>query len=1007
MSRPFLRGLTVLACLTAALTAQQPGSIRGVVFDKDFEAPLPGAVVQIQETGQRTVTNDQGTFLFPQVKPGPYSIVVQKDGYLTEFSKTAVGPGQLQDVRFELVGDFTDLEEFVVQDALQISSGNEQALLDLRLESPALLDSISRDLMSKAGVGDAKDALRLVSGASTQDSGAAVIRGLPDRYVASSLNGVLLPSSDEDKRAIPLDQFQSSVLDSVQVAKTFTPDQQGNASGGAVNIVLRGLPEEPLFFNWSVGTSYNDQVNGRSDFLTYDDGGVHGFGKSGSDRAIQQEGENWEGAVGATTGEVPDNFKWTGALGGRVDIGGGWRLGGLANFTYDRSSSFYENGRDETRVIRAVGELMSPNVTLGQPQSPPFVTSLLSLDRSQQSVQWGGLLTGSLASDDHAISATLLFTRIATDTVTVGEDTQGKEYFYPGHDPDDPLSPGWSELEGAPYTRQQTLTYNERGTRSIQVAGQHRIELFGWGPLRGMELDWNFSRNNAFNDTPDRRQFASIWRPTGDFDQLRPAADFALGNLQRTFIRIDETSEQLALNLKLPFEVFGGRKAYFKAGFFNDDLTRTFRQETFSNFSDPITTPWNSDFFSGIDWSQNWRNEEHLIFGSPLGGSGDPNANPGPDVDYDGSQRINASYAMLELPLTEDLKLVGGVRWENTRIGIRPDWEDQAFWVPRFQPDGQINLQTAEFPARPGDPDFDPDLFAQVNPQISQSDVLPSIAFIYDIYDDLTLRGSYSETLARQTFKELAPVFFQEYIGGPIFLGEPTLQISNVENWDLRLDYTPTPGSLFSVSYFKKFVTNPIEYVEFAIPFSLTKPVNYQRGTLSGWEVELRQDIGTLFEPMAGLSVGGNATWIDSSVRIPQAELENFVRFQGVLPQTSRDMTDAPDWLWNAFLTYDVGATGTSFAAFYTVTGDTLLQGPGPGDTQFTPATYDREYDNLTLTLRQQLGRGVQLSLSAKNLTDATRRQVYRSEFLPDDVTRREFRNGVTYSLSISGSIVF
>ena len=119
-------------------------------------------------------------------------------------------------------------------------------LLHLRFESPALMDSISSDLMSRAGASDAASALRLVAGATVQDGKSAVIRGLPDRYVSSQLNGVRLPTADEDKRAVELDQFPSAVIESIQVSKTFTPDQQGDASGGAVNVRAQGHPDGEL-----------------------------------------------------------------------------------------------------------------------------------------------------------------------------------------------------------------------------------------------------------------------------------------------------------------------------------------------------------------------------------------------------------------------------------------------------------------------------------------------------------------------------------------------------------------------------------------------------------------------------------------------------------------------------------------------------------------------------------------------------------------------------------------
>jgi outer membrane receptor protein involved in Fe transport len=210
-----------------------------------------------------------------------------------------------------------------------------------------------------------------------------------------------------------------------------------------------------------------------------------------------------------------------------------------------------------------------------------------------------------------------------------------------------------------------------------------------------------------------------------------------------------------------------------------------------------------------------------------------------------------------------------------------------------------------------------------------------------------------------------------------------------------------------SVSYFKKVIDNPIEYVEAAQGFTFTKPINYPRGKLTGWEAEIRQDLGQLWGPLSGCTVGGNSTWIDATVRRPDQEVAQFEQFQGVRPRTTRDMTDAPDYLLNLFTTYDIAATGTSFGVFYTKTGDRLIQGPGPSNNNFIPATYDLSYDNLTAQFSQQLSEGVRVSLGVSNFTDATRTQVYRSEYLANDVVRRQYQNGITYSLSIGGVIRF
>ncbi|HEX5052118.1 MAG TPA: TonB-dependent receptor [Planctomycetota bacterium] len=969
-----LFGLGASVAIAAVASAQQAGSIRGVVLDKDFDAPLPGAEVQVVETGQRVLTNDQGGFVLSQVAPGKYTLVIAKDGYTRHVrADLVVSAGQLTEVSASLAGDFTELEEFVVQDVLQLGVGTEAALLDLRLESPSFLDSIGTDLMSRAGASDATEALRLVSGASVQNGKSAVIRGLPDRYVSSQLNGVRLPSADEDKRAVELDQFPSEVISSLQVSKTFTPDQQGDASGGAVNVLLKGVPEEPFFVKWKIGTSHNTQVSGRNRFLSYQGGGVHAFGKSGSERAVQELGENWDGSVGVSREEAPIDYKMSGAIGGQFEIARGVRLGGMVSLYYERDSAFHEGVDNSLWAVR-LGDPLTPQFSQGTPSSGEFYTSLLDVTQGSQSVQWGGLSTFGIASEHHSVTLTHLFTRNAEDVATLAEDTRGKQYFFPGHDPDVETSPGSEQFLGAPYLRLQTLEYTERATSTLQLGGRHELPVGGRGPLRSVDLDWVWARSNATRDQPDKRQFASAWSPTGTYVQYKPAAQFTLGNLQRIYKKIEEDSEQVAVNLKLPFEVWGAQKGYFKAGTFRDRVDRKFDQDTFSNFSDPS---FYSGRFDEIDWSQAWIFEDHAITESKA------------DIDYDGQQVVTAQYLMLDLPIAGGLRVIGGMRFESTRLNIVNHPEEDAVWVPPGQ------FGTADL--LPGD--------ADVN--YRRSDDLGSVGIVYEPLDGLTLRGAYNETVARQTFKEITPIAQQEYLGGPVFVGNPDLEMSSLRNYDARVDYVPYTGGLFSVSWFKKDIKKPIEYVEKLAGFTYTTAVNYPRGTLSGFEAETRQDLGHFVDPLHGLSVGANATWIDATVRLPNDEIVLFESVHSVAPKPTRDMTNAPDYLYNLFLTYDLQATGTGLAAFYTVQGDTLVSGPGPSNDFFVPATYLTAYDSLNVTVTQSLGAHVKLTLAAKNLTNAERREVYRSEFISEDVTRTSYTTGVEYSLSIGGEIRF
>jgi outer membrane receptor protein involved in Fe transport len=973
------RQTAMMICLTSALFAQQDGSLQGTVRDKEQNAPVAGAQVTIVETGQKTVTSEQGGYVFPKVKPGDYTLVVGKDSYSRQVRPGVhVVEGRLTEADFALEGDVTELDELLVQDILQTSNVTELDLLRLRFRSPALLDSISSDQMSRAGASDASSALRLVPGATVQKGKTAVIRGLPDRYVSSQMNGVRLPSADEDKRAVELDQFPASVIDSIQVSKTFTPDQQGDASGGAVNLQLKSIPSEPFFVRLYSQASYNPQVSHRSDFLSYEGGGLHSGG-----RGVQPVGQDWTGAVGASPRDSPADYKVAAATGGRFEIDDGVRLGVMASVFDERSNSFFNNGRDDSYWVEHPGAPMTPHTYQGTVPQGDFKTALYDITRSKQTQRTGGLATIGLESEHHLVALTYLYSRVAEDAATLAVDTRGKQYFFPGYDPNNPNTPGHNEPNAAPYLRLETLDYTERTTSTLQLHGRHSAEKDPQGNDIGPVIDWTIAKSTAGLDEPDKRQFAEFWEPghqVGPFTvpafhgPYKPGQNFTLGNLQRTFKSIDEDSDQYFVDVKLPFEQWNGEKCYFKFGTFHDRVVRQFNQDSFSNFDDP-----NGSFQAPfeIPWSSHFPQEHHPITASEF------------DVDYTGLQEIDAYYGMADLVLFSGFDVIGGARVETTRLAVTNHPEQFATWFPP----GSVTLTELH----PGDADFDN----------SQTDVLPSIGCVWRPAEPVALRLSYNGTVAHQTFKEVTPILQQEYIGGPTFVGNPQLKMSAIKNYDARLEYAPYPGGLVSGSWFYKDIDRPIEYVQRVATFDYTTAVNYPSGRLQGWEFEARQKLGEFAAPLEGIAVGGNLTIIHSQVTLPEDEAAGFHDLNIQAPMNVRNMTNAPNHLYNLFLTYDIEATGTQFGAFYTVTGDTLVAGAGESLGNFVPSIYARQYDNLNLSLTQRLGKYVTLSLAAKNLTNPAITEVYRSPYIGSDVLKTSYTRGTEYVLGIGGTMTF
>jgi len=988
---------------SASTLVQQPaGSIRGVVRDADFETPLAAVQVLAVESGQKAYTTDQGNFVIQGVAPGKYTLVFSKDGYVRQVRPDViVTAGQLTDVDASLAGEFTEMDEFVVQDILQLTAGSEAALMKLRLDSPSFLDSIGSELMSRAGASDAAAALTLVSGASVQDGKFAVIRGLPDRYVSSQMNGVRLPTADEDKRAVELDQFPAAVIESLQVSKTFTPDQQGDASGGAVDVRLKGIPDRGIFqFKGQIGA--NSQVGTRDDFLGYEGGGLSFWGDDDGSRDIQYDnlGGNWTGAAGTSRENAPVDSQWSTTLGGKFDIADGVKVGGSLSLFYERDSSFFDDGKDDSWWVESPGAGMTPQTNQGTPTDGDFKTSLFDVTQGSQSVQWGGLGTFGVETENHSVGLTYLYTHTAEDTATLAEDTRGKEYFFPGHDPNDPTSPGNepNNRNAAPYLRLETLEYTERTTGTLQLNGKHKIPMgdFGFGDKFKFgvpELDWGVAYSFADLDQPDKRQFGAQWlapsfhppnppfEPNGYTDPplwlpYKPSANFNLGNFQRIWKTIEEESEQYTLNLKLPFQQWSDQAGYLKFGFFDDTVDREFDQDTFSNFGDA-----GASYQGGWDdpWSGHFPDENHPITASEF------------DVDYHGEQDITAFYGMVDLPLSETVDVIGGARFESTGISIVNDPEEDALWFPPGS--------SSPTSLNPGDADV----------SFDQDDVLPSVGLVYEPAEKITLRASYSQTIARQTFKELTPIIQQEFLGGPIFIGNPDLAMSGLDNYDLRADWRPAEGSLVSASVFHKDVDGPIEYVQRLAPsgFTFTTPVNYPKGKLSGVELEVRQGLGEFTEALKGLALGINATFIESQVTLPDDEAAGFDAPGILVPMDTRDMTNAPEHLYNVYLTYDLEKTGTQFALFYTVQGDTLVAGAGQADGNFVPSVYATQYDTLNFTVAQPLGKYLKLQFQAKNLTNPDIEEVYRDDSIGGDVLKTSYSKGVDYTLSLSLELAF
>ena len=244
--------------------AQSTGSITGVVTDQQTGELLPGANILVEGTSNGTSTNANGRFLLNSIETGSKRLVISYLGYETQFRLVEIENNESIFVEIELVDNFVEMEGITVQGYRQ---GQARAL-NQQKTAANIKNIIAADLIGRFPDQNAAEALRRVPAVSVQrDQGEAryvQIRGTNPNLSNISINGEQIPSPEGDVRYAALDMIPSDVLSSIEVTKAITPDMDGDAIGGSVNLNTLSAVRDEQLLEVTVAPGYNNQVQDRS-----------------------------------------------------------------------------------------------------------------------------------------------------------------------------------------------------------------------------------------------------------------------------------------------------------------------------------------------------------------------------------------------------------------------------------------------------------------------------------------------------------------------------------------------------------------------------------------------------------------------------------------------------------------------------------------------------------------------------------------------------------------------
>ena len=224
-------------------SAQDTGSIVGKLTDKEVnDEPLAFANVLLKGTTKGTTSDFDGLYEISNIEPGTYTVSYSYLGYETvEIQAVEVVAGKVTTINVPLsASEGVSLDEVTVTTVARKDS--ETALLLDQKRAIEIKESIGAQQLAKIGVSDVATATTKISGVSSSEaSGDVFVRGLGDRYLSTTLNGLPVPSDDVEKKNIDLGLFPTRVIQNVSVSKTYSALSSADQASGNINISSREL----------------------------------------------------------------------------------------------------------------------------------------------------------------------------------------------------------------------------------------------------------------------------------------------------------------------------------------------------------------------------------------------------------------------------------------------------------------------------------------------------------------------------------------------------------------------------------------------------------------------------------------------------------------------------------------------------------------------------------------------------------------------------------------------
>ncbi len=814
------------------------GAISGRVVDS-AGAVLQGARVELQPRVASTVADGQGEFTISDLMPGDYTLTVKYVGFSSLTTKVTVTAGQVTraDATLKVASKGEEIMVYAER------AHGEAEAINRELASDNILQVLPVEVITSLPNTDIADAVgRLPSVTLERDEGEGKyiqIRGAEPRYNNVTINGVEVPSPEGDVRQIKLDLIPANLIDSVELNKTLSANQNAGAIGGSVDLVTKTAEERPTLYLNGIG-GYTPIVGGRS--LSEFDGTIgQRFGANKRLGILFGGSYDWNGRGIDDVEPVPAAIQCDpGADGcanpsanapffvsyptedlreyryyrtrygftGNID----YKLGDVSGVYLRFLYSHFDNFGDRWVYTPSVGTFSTPTVT-----NPDGNMAFNAQIRRPLQV------IGSLqAGGKHAMGQWLLLYEVAASRAATEDQGYSSADFGPLPDVTDsqgnvitayPLNHVAFAIDPNPHKPRLIAQNGAPIYDPAQYVLQDLDINKTYSPQINLEGAFSVAKNYTAGGHFGTFEFGARLRNAHKFqDAFDPAFNFSgstavfMNRFLGSFANSHYYDGAFPGSFTSPQVDYGKLRAYFNANqsAFTVDESGTLAN-TFSN-------------------------------------------------NYDLIERVTAGYAMNTLQFGR-LRLQTGLRLEATNEDLLGN---------------QISCCDAS-----GNPTFAP-----IRKSSSYLNPLPSVQARFALWHDSAIRAGYWRGVARPNFSDLPPIF--DITNAPkVSFGNPNLKPTHANNYDLLFEEYLKPLGVLQAGFFYKQLSDPIyESVSRVItpqvvqqnpllaPYpngTVSQPINGLSAHLYGFEIAYQQHLAFLPGLLSGFGLSANYGYTKSS----------------------------------------------------------------------------------------------------------------------------------------------